>query len=115
MIPSSVEILLALSVALADLRENLGFGQPLSRQIEVEQLGDVTRAQERHLAAGLKFHLRAEKQGEAGETDVMVPTLPHPHLVLGHAELTLCFVEGVFDPEALSLHPGVALPVPFVG
>jgi hypothetical protein len=80
---SSVEIL----PALPDLRENPGYGQALSRQMEVKRFGDVPCAEQWNLAASLKFHLRAEQQCQACETDVMVPAFPDPHLILGHAKL----------------------------
>ena len=109
---SSINIHLPLSVSLPDLLQNLGFGQTLSRQIEVEKLGNVPRAQQRCLNACIESHLDGEKQREADETDVMVPTLPNPHLILRHAELAFRLMKGVLDPKSLALHPCVMFPGP---
>ena len=111
MMPSPVEVFFALSMSLPDLGKYFGFGKSFSRQIEVEQFGDVPRAEQGHLASGPKLHLHAEKQCQTSKADVVMPASPNPNLILSHAKLALGLVECVFYPKSLPLHPCVLCPV----
>ena len=112
MIFSSVDILLPLSVALLDPRENLFLGKPPAREIEVQQLGDVPGAEQGEFAASLESHLHSEQQRQAGEADMVMPSPPYPHLILRHANLAFGLMKRMLNPEPLALDPTKAPPRP---
>ena len=105
--PSPVKILLPPLVAGGDLSKHIGFTATSARQVVVEQFGDVPCAQQRSLFCELCTHFHREEQCHAHQAHVMVPAAPYSDLILGHSQLALGFVEGVFDPEALALDPGI--------
>ncbi len=110
MVSSSVAILLPLAVTVADLRDDLRFGQSSARQIEVQQFGDVSGAEQRDFVACFEPRLDGEQQRQAGEADVMMPSFPYPYLVLRHSDLAFRLMKRMLDPVTLALDPREPLP-----
>lgn len=103
MVASAIEVSLACGVSFADLRVNLGFLAMPAGKIIIEQFSDVPIAQERFARPVTLLGFIHEQGRQADHGHVMMPSTPHPHLILGHAGLTLGLVKGVLDPEALVL------------
>jgi hypothetical protein len=83
----SIDIGLALAVPLAYLRDDLLFGESFAWQIKVQQFSDVPGAQQRGCFLGLLLEPGAQQQCQAYKAHVVMPSFPHPHLVLRHAQL----------------------------
>ena len=110
MLPSSIEVLLAGLMPLSYLIEDFFFVATSTRKIVVEQFNDVPITQQGIVAPVAHLLPKHEDRCQGNQSHMVVPSPPDTNLVLGHAQLAFCLMKGVFDPEALALNIGVALP-----